>query len=153
VTSVQYRVGWLLTVLLICIIGVQCSCCVASNCHLEARSEAAKCNSLAELRKVAKRKDGFADAVKDSLSPVKILLCSIFSRLQLKGRNMQNFISATGEELSDFWSVIMALDSTLIQDKKYVQGNTGEHKKVSAFMQHCCQASHYTFGILKCGKS
>lgn len=118
----------------------------------EYESEAAKCNSLAELRKVAERKDGFADAVKDSLSPVKILLCSIFSRLQLKWRNMQNFISATGEELSDFWSVIMALDSTLIQDKKYAQGNIGEHEKVSAFMQHCCQASHYTFGILKCGK-
>ena len=52
--------------------------------------------------------------------------------------NMQNFISATGEELGDFWSVIMALDSTLVQDKKYVQGNIGQHKKVSTFMQHCC---------------
>ena len=85
-----------------------------------------------------KKKDGFADAVKDSFSPVKILLCTIFSRLQLNEKNMLNIISATGEELSDFWSVIMALDSTLIQDAKYVQGNIGEHEKVSAFMQHCC---------------
>ena len=43
--------------------------------------EAAKCNSLMELRKVAEREDVFTDAVKDSLSPAKDLLCSIFSRL------------------------------------------------------------------------
>ena len=107
---------------------------------------------LAELRKMAERKDGFADAFKDSLSPVKILLCTIFSRLQLKEKKMQNFTSATNEELNDLWSAIMALDSTLIQDAKYIQGNIGQHKKVSAFMQHWCQASHYSFDILKCGQ-
>lgn len=76
-------------------LGLQCVGLAREEMPEEYESEAAKCNSLAELRKVAERKDGFADAVKDSLSPVKILLCSIFSRLQLKGRNMQNFISAT----------------------------------------------------------
>jgi len=76
-------------------LGLQCVGLAREEMPKESESEAAKCNSLVELRKVAERKDGFADAVKDSLSPVKILLCSIFSRLQLKGRNMQNFISAT----------------------------------------------------------
>jgi len=60
-------------------LGLQCVGLAREEMPEEYESEAAKCNSLAELRKVAKRKDGFADAVKDSLSPVKILLCSIFS--------------------------------------------------------------------------
>lgn len=81
-------------------------------------------NVTMSWEKTYERKDGFADAVKDSLSQVKILLCTIFSHLQLKEKNMQNSTLVTKKELSAFWSVIMALDSTLVQDGSYVQENT-----------------------------
>jgi len=67
-------------------LGLQCVGLAREKVPDECKSEAAKCNSLSELTKMGEKKDGFADAVKDSLSPVKILLCTIFSCLQLKER-------------------------------------------------------------------
>ena len=29
--------------------------------------------------------------------------------------------------------------------------NIQNHQKIYSFIQHCCQSSHYTFDILKCG--
>lgn len=84
-------------------LGLQCVGLVREKMLDEYESEAAKCNSLSELRKMAKRKDGFVNAVKDGLSPVKILSCTIFSCLQLKEKSVQNFTSVTKEKLSDFW--------------------------------------------------
>jgi hypothetical protein len=43
----------------------------------EYEHEANKCNTLTELRKIAKRKEEFKSAVKDSLSSVKVLLSDI----------------------------------------------------------------------------
>lgn len=52
--------------------------------------------------RIAEGKGQLIDAVKDSLSPVKILLCKVFSRIQLKERPIQTFISATPQEISEF---------------------------------------------------
>ena len=47
----------------------------------EYEKEAAKCNNLTQLRKVAEKNKQFIEAVHDCLSPVKMLLYRIFSRL------------------------------------------------------------------------
>ena len=44
----------------------------------EYEKEVAKCNNLTQLRKIAERNYRFVGAVRDSLSPVKSLLCDIF---------------------------------------------------------------------------
>ncbi len=42
---------------------------------------------------------------------------------------------------SAFWTVIIAMDSTLAEQN---------HDKIYEFIQHCCYSSHYTFDIRKC---
>ena len=118
----------------------------------EYEREVAKCNNLTELRRIAEGKQQLVDAVKDSLSPVKVLLCKVFSRLQLKEKPIRTYISATPQEISELWTAIISFDSTLEEGAKYVKGNIGEHEKISEFLQHCCRMDQYTFDVLKCGK-
>ena len=88
--------------------------------------------------------------VKDSLSPVKVVLANIFSRLQLKEKQILSYAAATAAEISDFWSAIIAVDATLEEGGRKVKSNIGEHTDISEFIHHCCWISHYTFDILKC---
>ena len=89
--------------------------------------------------------------MQDSLSPVKILLSQIFNRLKLHDEHINTFNSATTSELSEFWSAIITLDSTLSESGIYCKETIGQRKKVVEFISRCCQISHYTFDILKCG--
>jgi hypothetical protein len=58
-------------------LGLQCVGLARMRMGEEFENEVAKCNSVSELRR---HLDGKQQFVKDSLSPVKILLCQIFSR-------------------------------------------------------------------------
>ena len=133
-------------------LGLQCVGLAREKMPEEYEKEVAKCNNLTQLRKIAKRNDQFVRAVGDSLSPVKSLLCDIFSCLQLQEKPIQAYESATPQEISEFWTGIMAIDETLEEDGRYVKANIHEHKKIPEFFQHCCQTGHYTFDVLKCGK-
>lgn len=73
-------------------LGLQCIALVRAEMPQEFEVEVAKCNCLGELRKIAERKVGFVDAVKDSLSGVKVLLSNNFSRLEWKDQNINIFI-------------------------------------------------------------
>ncbi len=75
--------------------------------------EVSKCNTLSELRNIVSRVNGFEEAVQDSLSPVKICLANIFTRLQLHDKNINIFTSCSSTEISDFWTSLIAIDSTL----------------------------------------
>lgn len=99
-------------------LGLQCVALPRKEMPSSFESEVSKCNNLSELRKIAEGKPKFKSAIQGSLSPVKILLSDIFSRLILKDRKISVFQSASEEELSNFWSVILALDDTLQYDKK-----------------------------------
>lgn len=131
-------------------LGLQCVALARAEMPEEYEAEVKKCNNLNDIRKTALRKDGISSAVKDSLSPVKVLLCSVFTRLQIKEKNIRIFHSASLEEISQFWSAMLSLDKTLEQHRKYVQEELGKFPLLSTFMDHCCQKDHY-FGILKCG--
>ena len=113
----------------------------------EVEKEVGKCNSLSELRRTL---EGKQLAVSDSLSPVKVLLSRIFVHLKLNDRQFSVFNSPTNTELSDFWSAILALDSTSTETV-YRKDTFDSHERVVEFMTHCCQCSHCTFDILKCG--
>ena len=133
-------------------LGLQCVGLAREKMPDEYEKEVAKCNNLTQLRKIAERNDQFVGAVRDSLSPVKSLPCGIFSRLQLQEKPILAYESATPQEISDFWTAVMAVDETLEEGRRYVKANIDEHKKISEFLQHCCRTAHYTFDVLKCGK-
>ena len=107
---------------------------------------------MTELRRIAEKKPDIKLAVKDSLSSVKVLLSSIFMHLKWKGKRVCIFNSAASEEISNFCSAILAIDSTLTVDGRYVQGNMTLHPDICSILSHCCKIEHYTFSILKCGE-
>ena len=71
----------------------------------------------------------------------------------MEGQMCLHFYSATSEEISNFWSAILAIDSTLTVDGRYVQGNIALHPDICIFLSHYCKIEHYTFSIFKCGES
>lgn len=131
-------------------LGLQCVGLARAEMPQEFEDEVAKCNNLTNLRN---RLSGKELIIQDSLSPVKILLCSIFNRLKLHDEFIHTFAAATGDELSEFWSAIISLDATLSEKGVYRQETIDKHAKVIEFIGHCCQSSHYTFDVLKCGEA
>ena len=51
------------------------------------------------------------------------------------------------EDISQFWSAILALENTMEQHEKYNQGNVTDYPNLCALINHCCQVEHYTFRI------
>ena len=131
-------------------LGLQCVGLARTEMGEVFEQEVRKCNSLADLRQHIA---SYKDELKDSLSPVIARLHSLFCRLKLHDKSFQSYFSANDDELSEFWSSLIELDSTLTEGGTYRKENIAQHVKVSEFMEHCCQSSHYTFDILKCGSS
>ena len=133
-------------------LGLQCVGLARETMPEELVKEVTKCNSLNELKNIAERNAAIVGAVKDSLSPVKVLLANIFSRLQFKEKQILSYVAATAAEISDFWSAVIAVDATLEEGGRYVKSNIGEHTDISKLIHHCCRMGHYIFDILKCGQ-
>ena len=76
-------------------LGLQCVGLAREKMPEEFEKEVAKCNSLNELRKIAERNAEIVEAVKDDLSPVKILLTNIFSHLRLKEKQILSYAAST----------------------------------------------------------
>lgn len=134
-------------------LGLQCVGLAREELPEALESEVVKCNNLAELRRIATKDISFITAVQASLSPVKTILSNIFKRLSYHNEAVGVFTSATSAEISDFWSTLLIIDSTLQQDTQYTKKNFEKHTAVKEFMLHCCQSSHYCFDILKCGQA
>jgi hypothetical protein len=84
------------------------------------------------------------------LKPAIDLLGEIFQRLQLKGKAFEVYEAATKEEIEEFWSVLLLIDSTLtIDDTTKIQ--IGKEIDMCGFIKHCCRARHYSFQVKKCG--
>ena len=131
-------------------LGLQCVGLARSEMSAEFEAVVQKCSGLAELRQQVV---SYKDELNDSLSPVKARLHILFCRLQLHNKNFEIYHSAIDDEMSEFWSTLLTLDSTLMEGGTYRKDNIGQHAKVVEFISHCCQCSHYTFDILKCGLS
>ena len=115
--------------------------------------EAAKCNSLKLLRKMAERQAEFEGAAMDSIAPVKILLTDVARRLELKEKKFQVFSAASASEMDDFWTAVLAID---VEFKLYYSTKISAKDLTPAlaeFFGHCCRQRHYFFDILKCGSS
>ena len=131
-------------------LGLQCIGLAREQMPDEFEMEVDKCNNLTELRNIASRK---MSAVQDSLSPVKILLTTVFSRLKLHENYIKSYASASSAELDEFWSAVISIDATLQERRNYRKEHLKDHPAIAAFITHCCQCTQYTFDILKCGES
>ena len=74
-------------------------------------AEAARCNTLKALSAVSERDENFRGASLDSLSPHKILLTDLMKRLDLNQYKFIVFAAASEQEMEEFWSLLIALDS------------------------------------------
>ena len=113
----------------------------------------ANCNNISQLRQVGERKPDIIPAVRDSIAPVKILLCDIFKRLKLHDKNFQVFSAATDEDMKCLWSELKTIDDSLEYGIPYRKTCLKSHPNLVAFLSHCCQLRHYSFTIKKCGIS
>ena len=70
------------------------------------------------------------------LSPLLKLTYILYSaiHLQLHNKNFELYHSATDDEMSEFWSTLSTLDSTLIEGGTYRKDNIGQHAKVVEFI-------------------
>ena len=131
-------------------LGLQCVGLARSRMSEDFEKEVSKSNNLTNLRE---HLSGRKSEVKESLSSIKSTLHSIFSRLKLHTEEFKVYESATENEMSSFWSSIIAFDATIEEGGIFRKETIHNHKLVCDFLTHCCQASHYTFDVLKCGES
>ena len=96
-------------------LGLQCIGIMKAEMGSSFEHEAGKCNNMAQLRKIAEKDPAFIAAVGDSLSPVKVLLTNTFMRLHHGDENIKCLSSATVEELDDFLTAVMAIDSSILR--------------------------------------
>ena len=120
---------------------------------VEMEVEAARCNSLKALRKVAEKKPECRSACLDSVAPVKVILSDMVRHLELKEKKFEVFTAATQEELDAFWIVLLAVDNEF--HLRYTDSICAKYltPHLAEFLAHCCRQRHYLFDILKCGKS
>ena len=76
-----------------------------------------------------------------------------FLRLKLHEETIRMFSSVTPAEISDLWTALIAIDSTLKEGVQHTRKKFADHVDALRFVNHCCRASHYSFDILKCGST
>ena len=115
----------------------------------EMETEAARCNSLKTLRKVAERRPEFRSACLDSVAPAKVLLTDIVRRLELKEKKFEVFTAATQEELDAFWTSQLAVDAEFQRQCTDSISAKDFSPRLAEFLAHWCRQRHYFFDILK----
>ena len=110
-----------------------------------------RCKQLADFRNVAKSNLQLPSPVLDSVTPCKILLANVFSRLKFKEKNVSVGTSATLEEINDHLSVLHNIEPNLQLDKVLRKDSLAHLPNLKAFLDHCCTRKQYIFEIKKCG--
>ena len=110
------------------------------------------CKSVKDIRTACSNHPGLKKAIVMSTEPVKILLQSLFVRLEQKEKPFQVFHSSSSSELDEFWDVVLQVESTLT---KYDTRDTTLKQRhgLRLFLEHCCIQGHYMFCIKKRGKA
>ena len=111
-----------------------------------------KCNSMEEIRKEVQNKPPLKEALQDSIEPVKLLLASIFQRLELKEVPFSMFCSATDHEVEGFFDILQNIQPNLVQQSCSNKKSLPKWPKLEQFINHCCYFRKYVFGVKKCGK-
>ena len=106
------------------------------------------CNSLKDLRSTY---DSNREDVSKTLQPVIDLLENIIYRLQLKGEAFETYSAVSDDGIEALWEILKQIDETLTMSDTTKSANK-DRSNLLHFISHCCQISHYSFQIKKCGK-
>lgn len=72
-------------------------------------SAIAHCNSISEVREASEKNPFVKESTSDSISPAKILLSNIFTRLKL-GKGGGVFFSCS--EMEELWNSLVSVDAS-----------------------------------------
>ena len=86
--------------------------------------------------------------VSSSLKSPKDLISSIMDCLELKGRKFNVFESASNDEIDQFFSILLKVDSLLTMDSMTHQ-SVEKLACLQAFISHCCLFRKYALTIQK----
>lgn len=117
----------------------------------EFESIANRCKKLADFRNVARSNSDLPAQVLDSVTPCKILVANVFSRLQFKEKPISVITSATQEEINNYLSILNNIEPDLQLDQPLRKHSLAHLPNLKAFLDHCCTRKHYMFEIKKCG--
>ena len=112
----------------------------------ELEKEVVKSNTIADIRN---RLRGKELEVQDSLSPVIVLLTDIFTTLKLHDEFIHFFQPLQLKLVTSG----LRLCLLMLHYLKVQQDTMKDHPKILEFIDHCCQAGHYSFDIFKCGET
>lgn len=95
------------------------------------------CKNMKAIRAAAVAHPEVQEALKDSLEPVKLLVCSLFQRLKLKDKPFSVFTSATSSEMDTLASFLAQ-----IQPTSCAMSDLAKLPDLKQFLDHCCQIRH-----------
>lgn len=109
-------------------------------------------NSLKEIRALSKKHAPLEEEVNDCIEPCRVLIGSVFSRLELKGKKFKVFNAATHEDLIQLACHLKCIDEDFDPE---VLASSEKRKvtvseKIKQFMEKHCVRGHYQFSIKKC---
>ena len=134
-------------------IGLQCIGLMRQQMADEYELLVSHCNNLTQLRTAAKKHPDLVAAVLDCVEPVKILLSTLFQRLEIHDKKFSMFSAASDDKLKELWSELKAVDPSLEYDGVYRQAALKDLPALSCFLDHCCHSRRYAFSIKKCGET
>ena len=74
------------------------------------------CNSMKNIRELAKTNKDVRDEVIGSVRPVKQLLAHTFERLSLKGKSFKNVDAADENALNKLWEELARVDASISRE-------------------------------------
>ena len=92
------------------------------------------------------------EAMKDSIEPVIVLLCSLFQSLKLKYKPSSVFTSVSTQEMNTLANTLQEIEDG-IDPMACNRLKLPGFPNLDEFFSHCYQMRHYNFCVKKCGSN
>ena len=110
------------------------------------------CTSMDDICKEVSKNQALNEALQDSIEPVKLLLTSVFQRLELKRQPFKVFCAASDHKIEGFFDILRNIEPNITQEHQK-RKCLSDLPKLKEFIDHCCYFRRYVFGVKKCGES